>query len=253
MTNLPRRLRNRRNIEEDYYTGSNSKAHGWQYMWTLWYYDHYGVTIKYYRLTLNQLISAYGSYDGDWGREISTEIPLSISSTINRWTGPSNLWKLCQSIFLTNMDSVMKSCIQAHKKTNTILENPINLGKPISLITEPKPSVTHACIYPWAIATPENITKIVVKISSSSCFTPLTKYSKELQFRRIWPRKKDLFSSFGKFNSSRQRWPWNPQNAPLRYFFWFQHWTYLWRIGLTWKLEFVSVEDKEIWSTLNKL
>lgn len=153
------------NIEEDYYTGNEFNG-----TWADNTCELCDVTIdishndKYYRLTIKPADpGAYGSYGGDWnrGKGISTEILIDIIQQLTDEPEKVTFENFVNRYF--NKYGFSHEVKLRSSKNKYYFGEPDKyyLGKPINLITEPKPIKKLMPVYTYEQLTPENITKIV--------------------------------------------------------------------------------------------
>lgn len=145
------------NIEEDYYTGSEFNG-----TWADNTCELCDVTITMYHNDKRYELSikpadpgAYGSYGGDRsrGKGISTEILIDIIQQLTN--EPDEL------TFENFVNNYFQEFGYSHEVKLKNAKDKYYLGKPINLITEPKPIKRLMPIYTYEQLTPENITQIV--------------------------------------------------------------------------------------------
>lgn len=145
------------NIEEDYYTGSEFNG-----TWADNTCELCDVTITMYHNDKRYELSikpadpgAYGSYGGDRsrGKGISTEILIDIIQQLT--DEPDEL------TFENFVNNYFHEYGYSHEVKLKNAKDKYYLGKPINLITEPKPIKQLMPVYTYEQLTPENITQIV--------------------------------------------------------------------------------------------
>ena len=159
------------NIEEDYYTGSE-----FQGTWADNTCELCDVTIemehndKYYQLTIKPADpGAYGSYGGDRnrGKGISTEILIDIIQQLTDEPDELTFENFVNRYFNKYSFSHEVALTSSKNKYYFDKPNKYYLGKPINLITEPKPIKRLMPVY-----TIENITsKLINKLVSEKART----------------------------------------------------------------------------------
>lgn len=153
------------NIEEDYYTGSE-----FQGTWADNTCELCDVTIdishndKYYRLTIKPADpGAYGSYGGDWGRGkgISTEILIDIIQQLTDEPDQVTFENFVNRYF--NKYGFSHEVALTSSKNKYYFDKPDKyyLGKPINLITTPKPIKRLMPVYTFDELTPELVKTLV--------------------------------------------------------------------------------------------
>lgn len=176
------------NIEEDYYTGSE-----FQGTWADNTCELCDVTItmyyneKRYELTIKPADpGAYGSYGGDRsrGKGISTEILIDIIQQLT--DEPDEL------TFENFVNNYFQEFGYSHEVKLKNAKDKYYLGKPINLITEPKPIKRLMPIYTYEQLTPENITKIVSEDFVQARAYTFNQIFKELSSEKEYDQEKGL-------------------------------------------------------------
>ena len=154
-----------KNIDEDYYTGSEFNG-----TWADNTCELCDVTIdishndKYYQLTIKPADpGTYGSYGRDWnrGKGISTEILIDIIQQLTDKPDQVTFKNFVNRYF--NKYSFSHEVKLRSSKDKYYFGEPDKyyLAKPINLITEPKTVKKLMPVYTFDELTPENITQIV--------------------------------------------------------------------------------------------
>ena len=184
------------NIEEDYYTGTE-----FQGTWADNTCELCDVTItmyhndKYYQLTIKPADpGAYGSYGGDWGRGkgISTEILIDIIQQLTDEPDQVTFENFVNRYF--NKYGFSHEVALTSSKNKYYFDKPDKyyLGKPINLITEPKPIKRLMPVYTYEQLTLKNITQIVGEDFVQARAYTFNEIFKELSSEKEYDRTKGL-------------------------------------------------------------
>lgn len=176
------------NIEEDYYTGSE-----FQGTWADNTCELCDVTITMYYNDERYELSikpadpgAYGSYGGEHsrGKGISTEVLIDIIQQLT--DEPDEL------TFENFVNQYFREYGYSHEVKLKNEKDKYYLGKPINLITEPKPIKQLMPVYTYEQLTPENITQIVDKDFVQARAYTFNEMFKELSSENEYEQEKGL-------------------------------------------------------------
>lgn len=184
------------NIEEDYYTGSE-----FQGTWADNTCELCDVTIdishndKYYRLTIKPADpGAYGSYGGDWGRGkgISTEILIDIIQQLTDEPEQVTFENFINRYFTKYGFSHEVRLESSKEKYYFSPSHKYYLAKPINLVTDSKTVKKNMPVYTYEQLTPENITQIVSEDFVQARAYAFNKIFKDLSSEKEYDRENGL-------------------------------------------------------------
>ena len=241
------------NIEEDYYTGSEFNG-----TWADNTCELCDVTIdishndKYYRLTIKPADpGAYGSYGGDWnrGKGISTEILIDIIQQLTDEPEKVTFENFVNRYFTKYGFSHEVRLESSKEKYYFSPSHKYYLAKPINLITKPKPIKRLMPVYTFDELTPENITKIVSEDFVQARAYTFNQIFEELSSEKEYDQEKGLIFLIRLIAQDRNDRKNHDAFALLLPDFNIEH-IY---DELDQHKQFVSVEDKNLVYSLNKL